>query len=120
MQSRHAKKAVLISLATLASPVFAQSSVTLYGIVDDSIAYQSSQTSLGSTKGGCSNINVGLRLDLTGAIDDGGQVLTDGFACGDFGDAGLSMDNATDDDACQNQDDRDDYNNLFSAHCCFL
>jgi len=58
MQSRHAKKAVLISLATLASPVFAQSSVTLYGIVDDSIAYQSSQTSLGSTKGGRSNIKM--------------------------------------------------------------
>lgn len=37
MQSRHAKKAVLLGLATLASPVFAQNSVTLYGIIDDSI-----------------------------------------------------------------------------------
>jgi predicted porin len=78
MQSRHAKKAVLISLATLASPVFAQSSVTLYGIVDDSIAYQSSQTSLGSTKGGRSNIKMasgiwaGSRFGLKGAEDLGG------------------------------------------------
>ena len=39
MQSRHAKKAVLISLATLASPVFAQSSVTLYGRIDAGVEY---------------------------------------------------------------------------------
>jgi predicted porin len=36
--------------------VYAQSSITLYGAVDDSIAYQSSQISLGSTSGGRSNI----------------------------------------------------------------
>jgi len=78
MQSRHAKKAVLISLATLASPVFAQNSVTLYGIVDDSISYQSSQTSLGSNKGGRSNIKMlsgiwaGSRFGLKGSEDLGG------------------------------------------------
>jgi len=86
MQSRHVKKsakktvkkAVLISLATLASPVFAQNSVTLYGIVDDSISYQSSQTSLGSNKGGRSNIKMlsgiwaGSRFGLKGSEDLGG------------------------------------------------
>jgi predicted porin len=86
MQSRHAKKvvkkAVLISLATLASPVFAQNSVTLYGIVDDSISYQSSQTSLGSTKGGRSNIKMlsgiwaGSRFGLKGSEDLGGGTKT--------------------------------------------
>src|ERR1700712_1382926 len=86
MQSRHVKKtakktvkkAVLISLATLASPVFAQNSVTLYGIVDASITYQSSQTSLGSNKGGRSNVKMlpgvwaGSRFGLKGAEDLGG------------------------------------------------
>src|SRR6195952_2722682 len=82
MQSHHvkkvAKKAVLLGLATLASPVFAQNSVTLYGIVDDSISYQSSQTSLGSNKGGRSNVKMlpgvwaGSRFGLKGAEDLGG------------------------------------------------
>src|SRR5471032_3342705 len=86
MQSRHAKKvvkkAVLISLATLASPVFAQNSVTLYGIVDDSMSYQSSQTSLGSNKGGRSNIKMlsgvwaGSRFGLKGSEDLGGGTKT--------------------------------------------
>ena len=78
MQSRHASKAVLIGLATLASPVFAQNSVTLYGIIDDSITYQSSQTSLGSNKGGRSNVKMlpgvwaGSLFGLKGAEDLGG------------------------------------------------
>src|SRR5476651_734909 len=86
MQSRHAKKvvkkAVLISLATLASPVFAQNSVTLYGIVDDSMSYQSSQTTLGSNKGGRSNIKMasgiwaGSRFGLKGSEDLGGGTKT--------------------------------------------
>ena len=38
-----------------------------------------------------SDVGVGLRLDLAGAADDGGQVLTDGFAGGDLGDVGLSV-----------------------------
>ncbi|MGX6999995.1 porin [Caballeronia sp. KNU42] len=90
MQSRHTKKAVnkavnkavLISLATLASPVFAQNSVTLYGIVDDSMSYQSSQTTLGSNKGGRSNIKMasgiwaGSRFGLKGSEDLGGGTKT--------------------------------------------
>jgi len=90
MQSRHSKKAVnkavnkavLISLATLASPVFAQNSVTLYGIVDDSMSYQSSQTTLGSNKGGRSNIKMasgiwaGSRFGLKGSEDLGGGTKT--------------------------------------------
>jgi predicted porin len=56
----------------------AQSSVTLYGIVDDSIVYQSSQTSLGSTANGRSNVKLasgiwaGSRFGLKGSEDLGG------------------------------------------------
>ena len=53
---------IACAIAALASaPAFAQSSVTLYGIVDNGISYQSSQTSLGSTSGGRSNIEDGAR-----------------------------------------------------------
>ena len=48
--------AVLAYAATIATPAFAQSSVTLYGIVDDSIVYQSSQTNLAKTQPGRSNV----------------------------------------------------------------
>src|SRR6266702_6032077 len=69
--------AAATALAAVA-PAFAQSSVTLYGIVDDSIVYQSSQTSLGSTSGGRSNVKMasgiwaGSRFGLKGAEDVGG------------------------------------------------
>jgi predicted porin len=73
------KSAVVAALAfAAAAPAFAQSSVTLYGIVDDSIVYQSSQTSLGSTSGGRSNVKTasgiwaGSRFGLKGAEDLGG------------------------------------------------
>ena len=52
--------------------------MTLYGIIDDSITYQSSQTSLGSNKGGRSNVKMlpgvwaGSRFGLKGAEDLGG------------------------------------------------
>ncbi|MFB9125086.1 porin [Paraburkholderia dipogonis] len=67
------------AIAALASaPVFAQSSVTLYGIVDTGIGYQSSQApSLGSTSGGKSKVNMingvwaGSRFGLKGAEDLG-------------------------------------------------
>ena len=49
-----------------------------------------------------------------------GQILTDCPAGGDFGNVGLSVENAGYDNACQDEDDRDDDNNLFGAHCCFL
>ncbi|MDR5798112.1 porin [Caballeronia sp. LZ008] len=62
----------------VAAPALAQSSVTLYGIVDDTITYQSSQTSLGSTSGGRSNVKMaagvwaGNRFGFKGSEDLGG------------------------------------------------
>ncbi|MDR5779518.1 porin [Caballeronia sp. LZ065] len=70
--------AVAATTFAAAAPAFAQSSVTLYGIVDDSIVYQSSQTSLGSNSGGRSNVKMasgiwaGSRFGLKGAEDLGG------------------------------------------------
>ncbi|MCY0386181.1 porin [Robbsia sp. Bb-Pol-6] len=61
-----------------AMPVFAQSSVTLYGIVDESISYQNSQASLGANSGGKSNVKMltgvwsGSRFGFKGAEDLGG------------------------------------------------
>ncbi|WP_407671303.1 porin [Paraburkholderia phymatum] len=57
---------------------FAQSSVTLYGIVDAGLGYQSSSTSLGSTSGGHSAFKMingvwaGSRFGLKGAEELGG------------------------------------------------
>jgi predicted porin len=56
----------------------AQSSVTLYGLVDNGITYQNSSTSLGSTTGGRSAVKMstgvwlGSRFGLKGAEDLGG------------------------------------------------
>jgi predicted porin len=67
--------AVAATAFAAAAPAFAQSSVTLYGIVDDSIVYQSSQTSLGSTSGGRLNVKLasgiwaGSRFGLKGGED---------------------------------------------------
>ena len=72
------KPLVVGSAILSAVPAFAQSSVTLYGVVDTGLAYQSSQTSLGSTSGGRSNIKMvqgvwaGTRFGLKGAEDLGG------------------------------------------------
>lgn len=69
----------LTSLACTALPALAQSSVTLYGIVDDGLVYQSSQTSLGSTSGGrsvtklASGIWAGDRFGLKGSEELGGR-----------------------------------------------
>ena len=71
-------------------------------------------------EGSGADIDIGQRLDLAGAVDDGGQVLPGYLAGGDFGDVGLSVENAGNDDSSQDQDDRDDDDDLFSAHCCFL
>jgi predicted porin len=63
---------------TIAVPVFAQSSVTLYGIVDTGLGYQSSQTTLGSTSGGHSAVKTingvwaGSRFGLKSTEDLGG------------------------------------------------
>jgi len=72
-------RAALAGAAVLAAtPAFAQSSVTLYGIVDTGFGYQSSSTTLGSTSGGHSNFKMitgvwaGSRFGLKGAEDLGG------------------------------------------------
>src|SRR5260370_40170143 len=76
-QTRQTGAAVVITVA-MATSAHAQTSVTLYGIVDNSLTYQSSQTTLGSTKGGRSNIKMssgvwaGSRFGLKGAEDLGG------------------------------------------------
>jgi predicted porin len=60
-----------------ASPAFAQSSVTLYGIVDTGLGYQSSATTLGSTAGGHSVVKMvsgvwgGSRFGVKGSEDLG-------------------------------------------------
>ncbi|TDV33629.1 putative porin [Paraburkholderia caballeronis] len=62
-----------------ANVAHAQSSVTLYGIVDNGIGYQSSATTLGSTTGGRSLVKMTTgvfaadRIGLKGAEDLGGQ-----------------------------------------------
>ncbi|MCR1770212.1 Outer membrane porin protein [Burkholderia glumae] len=88
------KKRIMVAAATLAGLTAgvanAQSSVTLYGIVDAGIGYQSSQTSLGSTSGGKSvtkmvnGIWAGSRFGLKGSEDLGGGLkaiftLEEGF-----------------------------------------
>ncbi|MGI4812826.1 MAG: porin [Janthinobacterium lividum] len=70
--------AVAVVLGGTALQAAAQSSVTLYGVVDDTIAYQSSQTTLGSTSGGRSNVKLsqgvayGNRFGFKGREDLGG------------------------------------------------
>jgi len=66
------------SASILANVVHAQSSVTLYGIVDNGIGYQSSATTLGSTSGGHSLVKMTTgvfaadRLGFKGVEDLGG------------------------------------------------
>ncbi|WP_250451603.1 porin [Caballeronia sp. ATUFL_M2_KS44] len=70
--------AIAATAFAAAAPAFAQSSVTLYGIVDDSIVYQSSQTNLAKSQAGRSNVKMasgiwaGSRFGLKGAEDLGG------------------------------------------------
>ncbi|HEX3636509.1 MAG TPA: porin [Paraburkholderia sp.] len=73
------KKAIATSaLGLVVLGAHAQSSVTLYGIVDTGIGYQSSSTSLGSTTGGRSVVKMingiwaGSRFGLKGSEDLGG------------------------------------------------
>ncbi|WP_414446743.1 porin [Burkholderia sp. 22PA0099] len=67
-----------IGLAVLATAAQAQSSVTLYGIVDNGLAYQNSSGALGQTSGGHSSVKMstgvwaGSRFGLKGAEDLGG------------------------------------------------
>ncbi|ABC36115.1 porin [Burkholderia thailandensis] len=77
MKKRTAVAMTAAGLAAVAT-AHAQSSVTLYGIVDNGIAYQSSSTSLGSTTGGRSAVKMstgvwaGSRFGLKGSEDLGG------------------------------------------------
>lgn len=69
---------ITVVLGGTALQAAAQSSVVLYGVVDDTIAYQSSQTTLGSTSGGRSNVKLsqgvayGNRFGLKGKEELGG------------------------------------------------
>ncbi|TCG08673.1 porin [Paraburkholderia steynii] len=90
LAKRVARFALGTSLSLCVVPVLAQTSVTLYGIVDTSITYQNSQTTLGSTTPGHSNVRMqsgvwnGDRFGLRGVEDLGGGtqvvfVLESGF-----------------------------------------
>jgi predicted porin len=73
---------VIGATMSLASEAIAQSSVTLYGIIDTGIGYQSSATTLGSTTGGRSKISMingvafGNRFGFRGSEDLGGGTKT--------------------------------------------
>jgi predicted porin len=77
-KNRVATLSLIASGTMFTAPAWAQSSVTLYGIVDESIAYQSSQAALGANAGGRSNVKVlsgvwaGSRFGLKGSEDLGG------------------------------------------------
>ncbi|MFM0169429.1 porin [Paraburkholderia sediminicola] len=77
----YASALFIVGTACVAAPAFAQSSVTMYGIVDAGLVYQSSQTSLGSTVNGHSNVKLGQniwngnRLGFKGQEDLGGGTL---------------------------------------------
>jgi predicted porin len=73
------KKTIIASaLGVAAIGAHAQSTVTLYGILDTGIGYQSSSTSLGKTTGGASAVKMvqgvwaGDRFGLKGSEDLGG------------------------------------------------
>ncbi len=74
-RSRHI---LVLATSMTAMSAFAQSTVTLYGIVDNGIGYSNSQTSLGSTSNGHSAVKMisgvwaGSRFGLKGAEDLGG------------------------------------------------
>ncbi|TAM01821.1 MAG: porin [Paraburkholderia sp.] len=78
-QRRIAGLAAATTLVTVTqASAFAQSSVTLYGIVDNGLGYQSSATKLGSTSGGRSAVKMitgvwaGNRFGLKGVEELGG------------------------------------------------
>jgi predicted porin len=85
-------KAVVAAAALSAAiPAFAQSSVTLYGVVDNGIGYQNNAATLGSTTGGhsatkmTSGVWLGDRFGLKGSEDLGGGTkaifqLEEGFS----------------------------------------
>jgi predicted porin len=85
-----AKAIVVSAVALAAGSAFAQSSVTLYGVIDTGLGYQSNQASLGATSGGRAVVKMlngvvyGSRFGLKGTEDLGGGnraifVLEEGF-----------------------------------------
>ncbi|REE17733.1 putative porin [Paraburkholderia sp. BL27I4N3] len=78
MKTRRLRAAVLASATLISVPALAQSSVTLFGIVDAGLSYQNSQTTLGSTSNGHSAVKTtsgvwaGSRFGFKGAEDLGG------------------------------------------------
>ncbi|WP_434064467.1 porin [Paraburkholderia largidicola] len=74
---KHLSPVLVTGAATIAAPAFAQGSVTLYGIVDNSVVYQTSQSNLAKTQAGRSNVKTasgvwaGTRFGLKGAEDLG-------------------------------------------------
>ncbi|MBN3753753.1 porin [Paraburkholderia sp. Tr-20389] len=79
---KHYTLSVALAGLTVASVSNAQTSVTLYGVVDNGIAWQNSSTSKGSTSGGHSAVTMtngawaGSRFGLKGSEDLGGGTST--------------------------------------------
>ncbi|WP_233804678.1 porin [Paraburkholderia sp. HP33-1] len=77
-KNNQVKLAVAAAVLMNAVPAFAQSSVTLYGLVDEGISYLSSSASKGKTSGGHSQVSMvsgvwmGSRFGLKGSEDLGG------------------------------------------------
>ena len=76
---------ILLGATAISSPAFSQSSVTLYGVVEEELEYVNSATSLGSTSGGHSRLGLttaswrASRFGLKGSegIGDGTSVIFD-------------------------------------------
>ncbi|MGV2290323.1 porin [Trinickia sp. YCB016] len=91
-RSYSGKAAIAGAAAILTTaPAFAQSTVTLYGVVDNGIGYQSNASTLGSTSGGKSAVKMvsgvwlGDRIGFKGSEDLGGGTkaifqLEEGFS----------------------------------------
>ena len=73
-----------------------------------------------ASEGGGADVDVGLWLDLAGAVDDGDQILMSGFGGGDLGNVGLSVKDGANHDACEDQDCNYDQDDFLYAHCRFL
>ena len=78
MKFDKSKATLMVWVSFASGSAWAQSSLTLYGVIDDSLVYQNSSTSLGSTKGGKANVslisgeNEGSRFGFRGVEGLGG------------------------------------------------
>ncbi len=73
-----------------------------------------------ATEGGGADVDVGLGLDLAGAVDDGDEILAIHLGSGHLGYRRLTVEDGTNDDSGQNENRNDNQNNFLRAHCCFL